>query len=385
MSSENTDKNIETDGSVGHVIAQQVVIEKPLTLACGIVLPSHTLVYETYGTLNKNNTNAMLICHALSGNHHAAGIDQETSQVGWWDHYIGPGKAIDTNKFYVVCVNNIGSCFGSTGPTSINPENGKVWGADFPPLRARDWVESQKLLMEYLQIDCWAAVIGGSLGGMQALQWSVSYPDWVEHCVIVAAAPSLTAQNIAFNEIAPQAIYADPDWRDGSYLVASAQPTTGMALARMVGHLTYMSADRMSDRFGRDLRSGSFAPDSSEAPLFEVESYLRYQGEQFSTRFDANTYILMTRALDRFNIADKANGDLNKALSEVRSDYLVISFSTDWRFAPKRSRELVDALVANGNAVSYANIESDGGHDAFLLENDDYLAIFSAWMKSVAA
>ncbi len=376
----------DSENSVGIVTPQHFVFDEPLALEAGGELRQYELVVETYGQLNSDASNAVLICHALSGNHHAAGKHSpEDTKSGWWDLVIGPGKPIDTDRLFVVSLNNLGGCDGSTGPTSAINDSGDLWGTDFPQVTVTDWVETQRRLALRLGISRWAAVIGGSLGGMQALQWSVSYPDWVEHCVIVAAAPSLTAQNIAFNEIARQAIYADPDWRDGNYLAASAQPTTGMALARMVGHLTYMSADRMSDRFGRDLRSGSFAPDSREAPLFEVESYLRYQGEQFSTRFDANTYILMTRALDRFDIADEANGDLSKALSGVSSDYLVISFSTDWRFAPNRSRELVDALVANGKSVSYANIESDGGHDAFLLENDDYLAIFSAWMKRVAA
>ena len=376
----------DSENSVGIVTPQHFVFDEPLALEAGGELRQYELVVETYGQLNSDASNAVLICHALSGNHHAAGKHSpEDTKSGWWDLVIGPGKPIDTDRLFVVSLNNLGGCDGSTGPTSATNDSGDLWGTNFPQVTVSDWVETQRRLALRLGISRWAAVIGGSLGGMQALQWSVSYPDWVEHCVIVAAAPSLTAQNIAFNEIARQAIYADPNWRDGNYLAASAQPTTGMALARMVGHLTYMSADRMSDRFGRDLRSGSFAPDSSEAPLFEVESYLRYQGEQFSTRFDANTYILMTRALDRFDIADEANGDLSKALSGVSSDYLVISFSTDWRFAPNRSRELVDALVASGKSVSYANIESDGGHDAFLLENDDYLAIFSAWMKRVAA
>lgn len=375
-----------TKNSVGIVTPQRLVFDEPIALEAGGNLTSYELIVETYGSLNDEASNAVLICHALSGNHHAAGKHSDSdAKTGWWDLMIGPGKPIDTNRLFVVSLNNLGGCDGSTGPTSLNPATGSLWGANFPQVTVRDWVETQRRLALRLGITRWAAVIGGSLGGMQALEWALSHPDWVDHCAIVAAAPSLTAQNIAFNEIARQAIFADPEWNGGDYLKNSQQPATGMALARMVGHLTYMSADRMSDRFGRELRSGSFAPDSTEMPLFEVESYLRYQGEQFSTRFDANTYVLMTRALDRFDIADRANGDLCRALSTAESDFLVVSFSSDWRFAPNRSKELVDALVATGKSVSYANIESDGGHDAFLLENNDYLAVFSAWMQRVAA
>ncbi|NCG06568.1 MAG: alpha/beta fold hydrolase, partial [Gammaproteobacteria bacterium] len=236
-----------------------------------------------------------------------------------------------------------------------------------------------------LNIKRWAAVIGGSLGGMQALEWSVRYPDWVSHCVAIAAAPGLTAQNIAFNEIARQAIFSDPEWCDGNYQVANTNPAQGMALARMVGHLTYMSADKMTDRFGRELRQGSFDPDDNEEPIFQVESYLRYQGSQFVGRFDANTYVLMTRALDRFDLSARGQGNLTDALRDASGEFLIISFSSDWRFAPSRSQEMANALLSAQKRVTYSDIESDAGHDAFLLDEANYLALFSAWMRRVAA
>lgn len=384
MSSKNTRETKGPKGSVGTVSAQQVVIEKPLALACGIVLPSHTLVYETYGTLNKNNTNAVLICHALSGNHHAAGIDQETTQVGWWDHYIGPGKAIDTNKFYVVCVNNIGSCFGSTGPTSINPENGKVWGADFPPLRARDWVESQRLLMEYLQIDCWAAVIGGSLGGMQVMRWSLEHPDKLLNAVVIASAMKLTAQNIAFNEIARRAIKSDPNFCEGNYLAHNKTPLRGLALARMIGHVTYLSDELMGQKFGRDLRSGDLVQGQAEPIEFQVESYLNYQGNKFSDFFDANSYILITKMLDYFDLAREYDDDPVAAFRHAECNFLVVSFSSDWRFSPTRSAEITDALIAAGKSVSYVKIESDNGHDSFLLPDKRYQDALQSYLNRVA-
>ena len=384
MPSSNANKNKQTDGSVGPVTAQKVVIESPLTLACGIVLPTHTLVYETYGTPNKNNSNAILICHALSGNHHAAGIDSETSQIGWWDHYIGPGKAIDTNKFYVVSVNNIGSCFGSTGPTSINPETGSVWGADFPPLRARDWVESQKLLMEHLNIDCWAAIIGGSLGGMQVMRWSLEHPDKLLNAVVIASSMKLTAQNIAFNETARRAIKSDPDFCEGNYLTENRTPAHGLALARMIGHITYLSDELMGQKFGRDLRSGDLVKGKMEPVEFQVESYLNYQGNKFSDYFDANAYILITKMLDYFDLAREYNDDPVAAFSHATCKFFVISFSSDWRFSPQRSAEITDALIAAGKSVSYIKIESDHGHDSFLLPNKRYQDALGSYLSRVA-
>ena len=372
--------------SLGVIKPKHAHFNDALYLESGEVLDEFELVYETYGDLRSDGSNAILICHALSGNHHAAGFNSEAdTKPGWWDTVIGPGKPIDTNRFFVVCPNNIGGCNGSTGPASISKTTGKPWGSLFPQVTVIDWVESQKRLAQHLGINQWAAVVGGSLGGMQALQWSVTYPDWVAHCVVIAAAPGLTAQNIAFNEIARQAIFSDPDWCEGDYIDANTAPEKGMALARMVGHLTYMSADNMSDRFGRELRQGSFDPDDDEQPIFQVESYLRYQGSQFATRFDANTYVLMTRALDRFDLAANSDGDLAKALEQASAEYLILSFSSDWRFSPARSREITTALLAAGKRVTYSNLESDAGHDAFLLEDADYIALLHAWMQRVAA
>ena len=376
--------NAQAKSSVGIVEPKTAFFDEPLFLKSGEVLKEYSLAYETYGVLNANGSNAVLICHALSGSHHAAGYYSETdTKPGWWDTMIGPGKPIDTNRLFVVSANNIGGCDGSTGPSSVSQSSGKPWGSLFPQVTVEDWVETQKRLAESLGISHWAAVIGGSLGGMQALEWSVRYPSWLSHCVVLAAAPGLTAQNIAFNEIARQAIFSDPQWLRGDYALSETVPEKGMALARMVGHLTYMSADKMSDRFGRELRQGSFEPDDDE-PIFQVESYLRYQGSQFAGRFDANTYVIMTRALDRFDLASHGQGDLSEALARATAEFLVVSFSSDWRFAPSRSQEIANALLASGKRVTYADIESDAGHDGFLLEDKDYMALVGAWMKRVA-
>ena len=373
------------DTSVGLVEPFIESFDEPLHLHNGKTIDSYQLLVETYGTLNAERSNAVLICHALSGNHHAAGWHSSSDRKpGWWDRLIGPGKAIDTRRFYVVSLNNLGGCDGSTGPGSINPATGERWGSTFPSVQVIDWVNSQHRLMERLGISQWAAVIGGSLGGMQALQWAVSYPDCLRHCAVLAAAPNLTAQNIAFNEIARHAILTDPDWHNGRYADHQVIPSRGLALARMVGHLTYMSADGMADKFGRDLREGSLQNADETEVVFQVESYLRYQGSQFSTRFDANTYVLMTRALDWFDITDGFNGDLTAAMASTRARFLVLSFSSDWRFSPARSRELVNALLNAGRPVSYANIETDGGHDGFLLDDPMYTALFAAWMEQVA-
>jgi homoserine O-acetyltransferase len=376
--------NAHEQSSVGIVESKTAFVDDPLFLKSGEVLKEYSLAYETYGVLNANGSNAVLICHALSGSHHAAGYYSEAdTKPGWWDTMIGPGKPIDTNRLFVVSSNNIGGCDGSTGPSSVSQSSGKPWGSLFPQVTVEDWVETQKRLAESLGISHWAAVIGGSLGGMQALEWSVRYPSWLSHCVVLAAAPGLTAQNIAFNEIARQAIFSDPQWLQGDYALSETVPEKGMALARMVGHLTYMSADKMSDKFGRELRQGSFEPDDDE-PIFQVESYLRYQGSQFAGRFDANTYVIMTRALDRFDLASHGQGDLSQALAQATAEFLVVSFSSDWRFAPSRSQEIANALLASGKRVTYADIESDAGHDGFLLEDKDYMALVGAWMKRVA-
>lgn len=355
-----------------------------LTLACGRSLSEFELIYETYGTLNADASNAVLICHALSGHHHAAGYHAgEEAKPGWWDACIGPGKPIDTDSFFVVSLNNLGGCHGSTGPLSINPETGEEFGPDFPSLRARDWVSSQALLADRLGIDCWAAVIGGSLGGMQAMRWALEYPERVRHCVIIAAAMKLSAQNIAFNQIARQAILSDPDFHGGHYRRQQTVPRQGLSIARMVGHITYLSDDAMADRFGRDLRSGSLAQGAEESVEFQVESYLRHQGSVFSESFDANTYVLMTRALDYFDLAREYGDDPVAAFRHASASFMVMSFSSDWRFSPARSREIVNALIAAGKRVSYAEIEADEGHDAFLLPIPRYLQAFTAYMDRV--
>jgi homoserine O-acetyltransferase len=373
-----------SSGSIGLVTAAVARFPEPLMLACGRELPGFELIYETYGELNKDRSNAVLICHALSGHHHAAGYHSpEDKKPGWWDECIGPGKALDTTRFFVVSLNNLGGCHGSTGPTSINPATGVPWGPDFPPLRARDWVNSQARLADYLGIECWAAVVGGSLGGMQAMRWALEYPDRIKHCIVIAAAMKLSAQNLAFNEVARQAILSDPAFADGNYLANGEVPAQGLALARMVGHITYLSDHAMASKFGRDLRSGSFEQGDEELVEFQVQSYLRYQGSQFSGNFDANTYMLMTRALDYFDLAREYNHDPVQAFGHANCSFLVISFSTDWRFPPERSREIVDALIAADKPVTYAEIEADEGHDAFLLPIPRYIDVFSAYMCRV--
>ena len=369
--------------SVGLVTPQHQHFEAPLPLTCGKTLPAYELVYVTYGELNARRDNAVLICHALSGHHHAAGYHSlEERKPGWWDAHIGPGKTLDTNRFFVVSLNNLGGCHGSTGPCSVNPETGRPWGPDFPVMTVADWVHSQARLADRLGIERFAAVVGGSLGGMQVLQWALAYPERIANAVVIAATPRLSAQNIAFNEVARQAIRSDPDFNDGWYDQHGTLPKRGLKLARMVGHITYLSEHSMGAKFGRDLRSDelNFGYDVE----FQVESYLRYQGDAFSIAFDANTYLLMTKALDYFDPAAAHNGDLAAALAPASCRFLVISFSTDWRFAPERSRELVDALMRAGKSVSYAEIDSPFGHDAFLLPDARYQAVFGGFMKRVA-
>jgi len=370
--------------SVGIVTPKVARFDEALSLTCGRELPHFELVYETYGTLNERRSNAVLICHALSGHHHAAGYHSaEDKKPGWWDECIGPGKPIDTNRFFIVCLNNLGGCHGSTGPTSINPATGKPWGPDFPPIRTRDWVHSQARLADYLGIACWAAVIGGSLGGMQAMRWSLEYPQRIRHCIVIAAALKLSAQNLAFNEVARQAIESDPNFADGDYQAKNTVPARGLALARMIGHITYLSDDAMANKFGRVLRSGSLGRGEAANAEFQVQSYLRHQGSQFSGSFDANTYILMTRALDYFDLALEYDDDPVVAFGHAQCSFLVMSFSTDWRFSPERSREIVNALIAADRPVTYAEIEANEGHDAFLMPIPRYLDVFRAYMLRV--
>jgi homoserine O-acetyltransferase len=434
-SSVNTEESLN---SVGIVTPQTFYFAEPLTLECNRTLPSFELIIETYGTLNSDKSNAVLICHALSGSHHAAGFhSDEDKKAGWWDNMIGPNKSIDTNRFFVVCVNNIGSCFGSTGPTTINPDSSQaqVYGPDFPLVTIKDWVKTQAMLSDRLGIDVWHAVVGGSMGGMQALQWSVDYPNRLKRCVVIASTPKLSAQNIAFNEVARQSILSDPDFKDGRYLLAGTYPRRGLILARMVGHITYLTDDAMKAKFGRDLKSGKFMYGYDVE--FQVESYLRYQGERFSENFDANTYLLMTKALDYFDptrdypltqstqpidslvpeellasslaesvkadssedelaktLADSADIDnisasnqqeltaLKAAFAHTECQYLIVSFTTDWRFAPERSQEIVDALMATGKPVSYINVDAPHGHDSFLFDIPRYMGAVKGFLNA---
>jgi len=372
--------------SVGLVAPRTQHFREPIALACGRELREYDIVYETYGELNADRSNAILICHALSGHHHAAGYHSpDDKKPGWWDDYIGPGKPIDTRHFYIVSLNNIGGCHGSTGPASLNPVTEKPWGPDFPSLRCRDWVHTQHRLMQTLNIPSWAAVIGGSLGGMQAMRWSLEYPALVRNCIVIASAMKLSAQNIAFNEIARRAILSDANFHGGRYLEHGTIPAQGLALARMVGHITYLSADGMMEKFGRDLKAGDFDMGSDNLVEFQVQSYLRRQGDVFSKTFDANTYILMTHALDYFDLAREYGDDPIAAFKRAHSNFLVISFSSDWRFSPKRSREIVDAMIAAKRSVTYANIDSPHGHDAFLVPNARYEAVLTAFLQNIYA
>ncbi|WP_323149078.1 homoserine O-succinyltransferase MetX [Pseudomonas oryzihabitans] len=371
------------EDSVGLVTPELLHFSEPLALACGRTLPAYDLMVETYGELNANRSNAVLICHALSGHHHAAGYHSlDDRKPGWWDSCIGPGKPIDTRKFFVVALNNLGGCNGSTGPSSPNPKTGRAYGADFPVLTVEDWVNSQARLADRLGIGQWAAVIGGSLGGMQALQWTISYPERIRHCLAIASASKLSAENIAFNEVARQAILSDPDFHAGHFQEKGVIPKRGLMLARMVGHITYLSDEAMGAKFGRELKTDQLNYDFHSVE-FQVESYLRYQGEEFSGRFDANTYLLMTKALDYFDPAHAHGGDLAKTLAGVQARFLIVSFTTDWRFSPARSKEIVNALMAARKDVSYLEVDAPQGHDAFLIPIPRYLQAFSHYMTRI--
>jgi len=353
----------------------------PLPLQSGARIRDYTLMYETYGTLNAAGDNAVLICHALNASHHVAGINAQ-GELGWWDNMVGAGKPVDTNRFFVVGVNNLGSCFGSTGPMHNNPDTGKPYGADFPLITVEDWVDAQKRLMDALNIKQWAAVMGGSLGGMQALAWSVHYPNAVRNCVVIASTTKLSAQNIAFNDVARQAILNDPDFHGGHFYAHGVVPRQGLRVARMIGHITYLSDDDMAEKFGRDLRN-SADYGFNYGVEFEIESYLRYQGDKFADYFDANTYLLTTKALDYYDAAREFGGDLSRALAATQARYLIASFSTDWRFSPECSRELVKALVKNKRAVTYAEIDAPHGHDAFLLSDARYHNVVKAYFDLI--
>ena len=370
------------NSSVGIVAPQIAHFNEPLTLKSGQVLPQFNLMYETYGELNADKSNAVLICHALSGHHHVAGKHHDDDKnPGWWDNLIGPGKPLDTNKFFVIGLNNLGGCHGSSGPLSTNPDTDRPWAATFPIVTVEDWVNSQARLADFLGIKQLAAVLGGSLGGMQALQWAIAYPERIRHALVIASAPNLTAQNIAFNEVARQAIITDPEFYEGDYFNYGVLPRRGLRIARMLGHITYLSDDAMGAKFGRKLREGNI--NYSFDVEFEIESYLRYQGDKFAGEFDANTYLRMTRALDYFDPAFEYGGDLSAALSKVAAEFLVVSFTSDWRFSPARSREIVKALLDNELSVSYAEVTAAHGHDAFLMPDAHYHNIMRAYFAKI--
>jgi homoserine O-acetyltransferase len=370
---------------------------QPLTLQSGAAIRDYSLSYETYGTLNAHKSNAVLVCHALNASHHIAGVyEGQPNSEGWWDNMIGPGKALDTNRFFVIGINNLGSCFGSTGPMHTNPDTGKPYGSSFPVVTVEDWVDAQARLLDALGIDKLAAVMGGSLGGMQALSWTLRYPDRVGHALVIASAPNLTAENIAFNEVARRAIVTDPDFHGGDFYEHGVIPKRGLRIARMIGHITYLSDDVMNEKFGRQLRAAARAakdgrPEEAASYLFstqeaefQIESYLRYQGDKFAEYFDANTYLLITRALDYFDPARHHGNDLSQALAAATCKFLIVSFSTDWRFAPQRSREIVKALLHNQRQVSYAEIDAPHGHDAFLLNDPRYKNVVRSYFDGIA-
>ncbi|MFY9183486.1 MAG: homoserine O-acetyltransferase [Limnohabitans sp.] len=370
--------------------SQSMLFEAPLPLQSGASIRGYSLSYETYGTLNADKSNAVLICHALNASHHVAGVyADQPHNVGWWDNMIGPGKSLDTDRFFVIGVNNLGSCFGSTGPMHTNPDTGRVYGADFPVVTVEDWVNAQARLLDALGIEQLAAVMGGSLGGMQALSWTLQYPERVKHAVVVASAPNLNAENIAFNEVARRAIVTDPDFHAGHFYEHGVVPKRGLRIARMIGHITYLSDDVMNEKFGRELRAAvthnaTGYKYSTQEVEFQIESYLRYQGDKFSEYFDANTYLLITRALDYFDPARAFGGDLSQAFARARCKFLLVSFSTDWRFSPARSREMVKALLDNRRDVSYAEIDAPHGHDAFLLDDARYLNVVRSYFDNMA-
>ncbi len=369
-------------GSIGVVIPRKAQFDQPIRLRSGALVERYELAYETYGRLNQARDNAVLVCHALNASHHVAGTyGDDPANVGWWDNLVGPGKPVDTNRFFVLGVNNLGGCHGSTGPASINPATGRPWGADFPLVTVEDWVHTQARLADHLGIERFAVVMGGSLGAMQALQWTMSFPQRIRHALVIAAAPKLSAQNIAFNEVARQAIMTDPDFHGGDFYAHNVIPRRGLRLARMIGHITYLSDDAMAEKFGRALRDGALKFNFDVE--FEIESYLRYQGDKFSDYFDANTYLRITKALDYYDPAAEYGGDLTKALARAQAGFLVVSFTSDWRFSPARSRQILKALVDNRLDVSYAEIDAPHGHDAFLMDDARYHDLIRAYLDNI--
>ena len=373
---------MEEINSVGIVKPKIFKCADPIKLSCGMALDNYELIYETYGKLNKNKDNAVLVCHALSGNQHVAGRHKKTDKhPGWWDSLVGPGKPLNTNKFFVIGINNLGGNEGSTGPKSINPKTKKVWGSSFPIITVEDWVKTQKTLINYLGIQRLSSVIGGSLGGMQALEWNLQFPNEVKNTIIIAAAPNLTAQNIAFNEVARQSIITDPDFQKGNFYTKKNKPKRGLRVARMLGHITYLSNDAMKSKFGRKKKNKNFQYNFNTE--FEIESYLNYQGDKFAKEFDANTYIRMTKALDYYDPTKQNKKKLSAVFKKIKSKFLVISFTSDWRFSPARSKEIVKSLLDNNINVSYAEISAESGHDAFLMSDDHYHEILNSFFKNI--
>jgi len=368
--------------SIGIVKPKIFKCADPIKLSCGMTLDNYELIYETYGKLNKNKDNAVLVCHALSGNQHVAGRHKKTDKhPGWWDSLVGPGKPLNTNKFFVIGINNLGGNEGSTGPKSINPKTKKVWGSSFPIITVEDWVRTQKTLINFLGIQRLSSVIGGSLGGMQALEWNLQFPNEVKNTIIIAAAPNLTAQNIAFNEVARQSIITDPDFQKGDFYTKKNKPKRGLRVARMLGHITYLSNDAMKSKFGRKKQNKDYQYNFNTE--FEIESYLNYQGDKFAKEFDANTYIRMTKALDYYDPTKQNKKRLSEVFKKIKSKFLVISFTSDWRFSPSRSKEIVKSLLDNNINVSYAEISAESGHDAFLMSDDHYHEILNSFFKNI--
>lgn len=351
----------------------------PLPLDCGAELSPVELAYETYGTLNADASNAVLVCHALTGDQYLASEHPVTGKPGWWTRLVGPGKPVDTDRFCVICVNVIGSCMGSSGPATVNPATDAPWGMDFPVITIADMVRAQALLLDHLGIEKLAAVVGGSMGGMQALSWPVLFPERVEASLVIASAARHSAQNIAFHEVGRQAIMADPRWRGGAYYADNEAPASGLAVARMAAHITYLSEAGLTEKFGRRLQDRDAKTFGFDAD-FQVESYLRHQGISFVDRFDANSYLYITRAMDYFDLADQGDGSLAQALAKAKARFCLISFDTDWLYPTAESRRIVHALNAAGAEASFVELSSPFGHDAFLLENPEMDRVVSGFL-----
>ncbi|WP_420334701.1 homoserine O-acetyltransferase MetX [Roseibium sp.] len=357
--------------------------DQPLELDSGVQLAPWQIAYETYGALNSDKSNAILVCHALTGDQYVASTNPVTGKPGWWDLMVGPGKPIDTNHYFVVCANVLGGCLGTTGPASINPETGTPYGLDLPVITIRDMVRAQARLVDHLGIDTLFTVIGGSMGGMQVLQWAASYPERVFAAVPIAAAARHTSQNIAFHEVGRQAIMADPNWCGGGYIDEDVRPTKGLAVARMAAHVTYMSDESLHQKFGRNLQDRDRLTFGFDAD-FQIESYLRHQGMTFVDRFDANSYLYVTRAMDYFDLAHEFGGSLPAAFADTKTRFCVMSFTSDWLFPTSESRSVVKALNAAAANVSFVEIESDRGHDSFLLDVPEMFETIQGFMTGAA-